>query len=575
MFLSRNDKSVQSIPASISIVGGGASGVAALIKIIDHAIEAKKTHFSIHMFEKYDSAGPGLPYREDQDYRLKVNDPSDEMIIDIDNPKDFLNWLKKNKEKLKKEHPTISDSIENAANEINKFPPRALFGEYLRDKISEYVNKAKEHNIDVVIHANTEIVHAAPIEDHHWRLTAKIGQSGNQIFLADQLILATGHLPSHNINETFYLRPNFFRSSILNRDNKKIVSIVKWNNKTHQLEPGRLNSDFAYYNVSLSKTPAKLDSNAAIAILGTSLSGIDQARLLAEHKGPVYLISGSGQLPTLKRLYSPSYELKFLSREKLAKYKKLTLADLQDLLTKELRNATKIENLTWDKIEEIAMRHDQDPVKVLHQEIDEVIHRDPRMWQSAINETFFNSLPLIWKLLDQNERALFWHKVMPVYNKWIAGMPLENAKELAQLLDRDQLKIIKVNDSNKHIHFNPITGGYTIDTTEGKKIQVDYVIDATGTGHYWADSPLLRNMVINGFVKTGNIGTTSTILASDDFHLMNGNGKPYANAYGIGQAIQGSQIIGFAVETCARNAAIIAPQVVENLDKVYSLKSSL
>ncbi len=109
----------------VAILDTGVSGTATFIALIKEAIKQNKCDMSIALIETSSVAGSGMPYAPDLHPTLKVNDPNSDMMLMMDEPGDFVNWLKER---------------ELSYGTVERFAPRRLFGEYCQTRIPDKLN---------------------------------------------------------------------------------------------------------------------------------------------------------------------------------------------------------------------------------------------------------------------------------------------------------------------------------------------------------------------------------------------------------------------------------------------------
>lgn len=108
----------------IAIVGCGISGANVLKNIIEDNSFYEDIY--IDVFEKRNELAVGLAYEDDDLYKI-LNTPIEHMNINIDDYREFKNWLEQNYEEL----PTKEGKI-----------PRPIFGKYAKESYKKYLNHA-------------------------------------------------------------------------------------------------------------------------------------------------------------------------------------------------------------------------------------------------------------------------------------------------------------------------------------------------------------------------------------------------------------------------------------------------
>ncbi|KAB8234006.1 FAD-NAD(P)-binding-domain-containing protein [Aspergillus alliaceus] len=233
-----------STPATdLVVVGGGASGVAILLQLIERAKKGQALKEVIFV-EKNGQPGPGLPYSS-QCTGTILNMHTDTMGLYHDNPLHFTQWRKD--------------------LESGPFPSRASYGEYLQAMWAQAFEEAQQLGLGVsVIHQEARDVDRQT--DGTMLLTL---QDGTQL-PAKSVVLALGNFTSvcntHLVN-----LPGFFPGP--------------W--PTSQLRA--------------------IPSDASVIIVGSRLSAVDAAIFLSAngHQGPITFMSRSGSLPKVQGESAP------------------------------------------------------------------------------------------------------------------------------------------------------------------------------------------------------------------------------------------------------------------------------
>ncbi|RYC97987.1 FAD/NAD(P)-binding protein [Facklamia hominis] len=149
----------------VAVVGTGIAGSSVVKHLTDAKLDDLET---IHVFEKLDQVGKGLPYQVDSDLLL-MNSYVGDLGFDQD-PDHYLKWLSRHYPKYASSHC---------------FSPRPIFGEYLADYFSDYYH-------DVKVQIFHEEVQAISQEANCYHLKAE--QSGHQ-GPYQAVFLAIGHPP--------------------------------------------------------------------------------------------------------------------------------------------------------------------------------------------------------------------------------------------------------------------------------------------------------------------------------------------------------------------------------------------
>ena len=197
----------------ISIVGAGFSGTMTAVQLIRHA----KHPVEIHLFDESDRMNKGVAYLPSSNHFI-LNVPAAKMSAFPDSPDDFLDWLL-----LHSDYCHIKKSSLAAL-----FVSRAIYGEYLQQKMQDALELAVPKKITVKFHH--EIVESVVCLGDKIQLFTREGEK----LESDQLVLATGNQLPGNLsihNMDFYNSPRYFQNpwkieSVLGTDSTLPVFIL-------------------------------------------------------------------------------------------------------------------------------------------------------------------------------------------------------------------------------------------------------------------------------------------------------------------------------------------------------------
>ncbi|KAL9103648.1 MAG: hypothetical protein Q9187_008984, partial [Circinaria calcarea] len=244
----------------VVIVGGGASGVAVTVQLIERIKRGKKVK-SITMIEKSNLVGPGFAY-SDACVGTILNMQADTMGFHTDNPRHFFQWMKTR-------FPDLQET---------NYPPRRQYGEYLGWLMKTAAQEAEQLGVVLRVR-NAEVLDICHITS-----------GGVEVSLADGT-----KLQAHNV----------------------VLAIGNFPAQTHPHlagTPGYFESPWPV--VRLKVIPAE----ASVSIFGSRLSAVDAALALAQngHRGPIIMVSRSGRLPKVQGanpIYPRRYMLHSLTRD--------------------------------------------------------------------------------------------------------------------------------------------------------------------------------------------------------------------------------------------------------------------
>jgi hypothetical protein len=222
-------KSVAAVK-NVAIVGGGPSGLFMLKKLIDEGCS-----FPIHIFEKGQQLGAGMPYSPQGANDEHVTNVSGNEIPKLE--QSIAEWIVK-------VHP---DTLARFHIDLDRFHeyqviPRLLFGQYLSDQFRLLQKKAVAAGVDLRVTYGAEVI---DILDRPKAEQVELKFADETSIKFDSVILCTGHL---------------------------------WPKQYEGKIPGYFDSPYP---------PAKLKHtfNHPVAIRGASLTAIDALRTLARQHG--------------------------------------------------------------------------------------------------------------------------------------------------------------------------------------------------------------------------------------------------------------------------------------------------
>lgn len=166
----------------VAIVGMGVAGISIIREMNRQFSSEERAGLELLLYTRPDQFGTGFPYRSD-DESLLINQYTETMTIEPDNPDDFLDWIKENK---------------SAETVYHSHLPRSWFGEYLKEKMNIWLETL---NYTVIYE---EVQNIEQLDEDTYRIvTDKTSQR------VDMVHLAAGHLaykdPYQLIGTTGYI----------------------------------------------------------------------------------------------------------------------------------------------------------------------------------------------------------------------------------------------------------------------------------------------------------------------------------------------------------------------------------
>ena len=167
---------------SVVIVGGGFAGALTAIKLLDKT----EVPLSITILEPREELGRGVAYSTTEAVHL-VNGPASTFSLHPEEPDHLVRWLAGNASQYGWTPP---------ADIAGSFPPRYIFGTYVRDELNRAITGARAGSTFRHVKASATGLVSAP---HKVRITTSAGQS----LEADEVVLALGVFqPPLNPRET-------------------------------------------------------------------------------------------------------------------------------------------------------------------------------------------------------------------------------------------------------------------------------------------------------------------------------------------------------------------------------------
>ncbi|GAB3977475.1 FAD/NAD(P)-binding domain-containing protein [Spirosoma terrae] len=471
---------------TIAIVGGGACGTATFIHLVLKLIVAPEPEpVSFALIEKREEIGPGLAYDTGQKGHL-LNTSAGLMGIFAHEQNHFVDWMAKHRELIDAEYPGI-------ATDEHSYPPRELYGTYLKEIVNEYVELARQHGMTVNLY-------------HELAVDATITEEGATVVLesgrtieADVLVLATGTPKSNNFNEL-------------------------------EDSPHYLDSPWPAGRILNTIT----DKDASVCVLGASLTAIDAIITLINngHQGPIKLYSKDGLLPRVQSPEEVPFDRQVLTignvRRIMREQKRaLRASDLFRLFREEVERIRG--PLDWKQFRRVG----KSQLDLLTDDIEQALQGDS-IFQNILYSTRYSSFA-IWQLLPQDERIRFSKWLKPYSDINRHAIPLKNAYILRDLLASGQVTVTAYSDQ---ITWDDTSECFTMTTEKGFTDQADYVINATGPAIKAEKMlvPVLEQLLAKKQLVPCEAGGVQADVNTMQLYVPNLGDAP---AYGIGHLLVG------------------------------------
>jgi uncharacterized NAD(P)/FAD-binding protein YdhS len=467
---------------TFAIVGGGLTGTAMLyqfIKQVWHEIDLSlldPSKITIQIFEKQETFGPGFPHCDRNVMPFHItNMCAEDMGILLGNPADFQEWVIINQNKLKEFFPSIDDTSENHG-QCNHYP-RAIMGEYLKERFREAHQKAQALGLAVELYSHSEVIDLEERQDKI-HLTVKHLLSG-------RVLLATGHWFENKEQDNYFPSP--------------------WPAKN-----------------LLQKIP----EGEKVAVIGTSLSAIEVVLTLTSDGHFVRddfdklayvppanprrfaLYSRRGLLPKVRGKMG-KYRNRFLTREKVKSLivknqGYLTLEAVFQLLNLELEAAYG-HRINWKAVIEPT----RPPADLLQQYLEDAKNGDgpdgEMIWQTVLHQSF-DMIREIYLKLTLEDRKRFDKTYTSIFFTHAATQPAINAEKMVALMQSGLVAVFKLGKDYKFVK-NDARDGYEFiykdDNGDIKRDAYRYVVNARGQAKsiQTDSSSLTKNLLKRGIIQ--------------------------------------------------------------------------
>lgn len=441
----------------IAIIGGGPASLYLFKRLVDRG----QKDLRVHIFEKGDRLGCGMPYGHDGSADEHITNVSGNEIPELVTP--LADWVRSvPKDTLDKYH------IDPENFNDDKVLPRLLFGQYLCDQYKLLLKQAKTAGLEVSIAYHTTVT---DIRDEGNRVRVLSGK-GEQTF--DRVIVCTGH---------------------------------SWPKHHEGAVPGWYDSPYP---------PEKLaqQANFPVAVRGASLTAVDAIRTLARHNGRfekdaqgilyfhadpgrehfrIVMHTRNGLLPAV-RFHLEDAQLgkdSVLSEEQIATNRAANdgFSSLDDVFDQHFKAAIlKHDPTCYQEIKDMNMeafvdhvltrREEQDPFVLLKKEYAEA-ERSIRQHQSVYWKEQLAILSFVMNYPAKYFSAEDWQRLqqtlMPLISVVIAFIPQSSAEMLMALHAAGCLSMVVVDED---VDPSPAENG-----ADYNGVHYDLFVDCIGQPH--------------------------------------------------------------------------------------------
>jgi uncharacterized NAD(P)/FAD-binding protein YdhS len=493
---------------NICIIGGGACGVAAFIELyIQITTQELKDKVKLTIIEKAKKIGYGLAFGTTEKSHL-LNTQAELMGIYAEEVDHFSDWLNRNAYRARGRVDEENGNLDQA------YTSRILYGDYLHEQFSEHLKKAQSVGIqvDLVCERADDIEN---LEDGSFDVILENGENIH----SDYVILALGNPEATNFKE-FERYPEFANSP--------------W--PAHKLLE-------------------KIDKNDHVGILGTSLSSIDVIVALMDHghEGKISLFSPEGLLPRVQPVENKEVERKYLTLKKVHQIKRdhFRAPKVKELFRLFMRDVENAEGapIDWKAQNRLGKK----AFDYLVEDIEKAENGGDTILNMAYSLRY--DAATFWSWLTDEEKNRFKKWLGPHWTVNRHGMPLCNAKRLANLFTEGVLEVHANIGEVRHVD-----NGFAINYGEGNQTHVDKLVNATGSpSHLEAmDCQLTANLLNKKLIQAYPSGG----ILVNELTLEAINPKKIPGIYGTGHLLNGMLLDVNAVWYNVRSIASLCRDVI-------------
>ena len=475
-------------PKRIAIIGAGPAGMIMYKKIV----RSKPSNLEVHLFERKNTIGSGMPYSPEGAGKEHVTNISDNEMEDI--VTSVSQWVRTRPAKELLEY-----GIDPEKYSSSTVLPRLLFGQYLEDQFRMLLKEGAEAGL------RTRLFLESPVTDMAWFPEEKevgIQVDGKEMTRYDIAIVCSGH---------------------------------NWTSEHEGLVPGYFDSPYP---------PVKLDRpfNHTIALRGSSLTAIDAIRTLARANGQfhrqddgsvrfivnesnpdfgLYVHSRNGLLPAVRfHMEDPLIaKTNMLTKQQIWDYIEANdgFLSLDFMFEKNFKeNIREKDPQFYDRIKDMdletfvdammELRVRIEPIQLLRAEYAEAqksLRRQQSVHWKEMLVVLSYAMNYPAKYLSAEDMQRYQKTLAPLISIVIASAPQSSCQELLALNDAGVLKIIEVGNDSEVI---PLSEGgvvYTYRDVNGKEQRHKYetFVDCIGQRQLsWDELPfpsLIHDEVIS------------------------------------------------------------------------------
>lgn len=413
----------------IAIVGLGVAGNGSLKALIDFKNQHPKQSLTIDIYDESTSLGSGFPYQED-DHKLVMNSYAKDLSIEADNPNDLLDWLSYH-------HKEYCNP--------GAFIPRAMYGDYLKDRMKHYLDNDHVHihyqriqDIQVVDQAGSHIT-GSQEKNYHYQLQTADGHWQNTIY--NVVFLNIGHPP---YADRYHLMGH---------------------------------SGYIHDPYPVKEKLAAIHPNKKIGIIGSGLTGLDVMRYLQYHYAgqlahSITFFTRSTPFSSVKQgpydgYIQATFNMDWIKNQQSAHNGYIPLDNILETFMGDMA----VNNVD---VKRVIDRYSSGSITQIRQELAHY-DRDLHIFQiyAGIVTPY---LPYIYMGMSVLDRNRYKQEYMPIFEHFRSQMIHEALEDIMQWYDEG-----KVTFHSKLADIKPCSdGGFELIFENGSSKHVDILVNAAG-----------------------------------------------------------------------------------------------
>lgn len=365
----------------LAVVGAGLSGLT-MIRTLLQDLDEECSLREVHLFDSA-SPGSGTAFASVNDSFLFNTLPDKTCGTHVDQPLEFVNWLRKTK-------PDYQEGT---------YVPRSDYRLYLESTVPLMRELANQLGIDFQFHRArvTEVTY----EDGQYFIRSD--EDGDDVLAANWVVLALGNLTKQPYPKLLEL-PSYV--------------------------------PLPYSGSELSS----LEGRERILIIGSRLSAVDILVGLHDqgHRGLISVVSPSGELNTVKDRfeYSPRTFTEDHFRHVTSGWTKpLKLETFNQIFLDEMKLAYGSTE-AWEK----QLSYDRSPYEKLCEDIQLAKEKENYAYATLVSSLGFSEA--LFRSLSLLDRTLFFQQHRSLFTRFIAPLPLVSAVKVQSLFEAGRLEVI-------------------------------------------------------------------------------------------------------------------------------------